>query len=713
MNENATARMNTSARPKTASYSIENFKSQMGEQLELSSAEVKRLKKQLKRDIQEWTEATAPLQQRLEEYLALAEGYSISDEEPPFRGAYMSNVAIVQIYISVCTSIQIRSILSADTIWYAQVAPEYDNIAGDLEDVDEMLNYNARTQWNVEPMIKEATYCANRDGLSGLDVPMVWDQEHVKDTVFIHNEQDFLEEFPDAESAGMSAEKYQEFAQEVLSIASEEMPAEVPIEFDKTVYFGPKCYLVERANLVTFPANARSLEREDCRGYGYRFTVRRGEIVRNMNNGIWHKEATAAFLKKTKGNSDEQIDYERSKDEISGIETGDTSDTHELYALTYWFSRETDGTEEKISVVYSEKQNIILSRKSYIYRINTLALFRTDKKANQIDGRAIPEKLYEMWREINHMHSQRVQNRDITNVPSFKGRKSALGGEGGFDPEEEANEWHPGVVFWLTNPDDFDQFRVQPVDLGESLNEERNDLAYATQIIGVDPALFSGTPSQSDPTAPGNKTGLLVQQSNLRMDDPIDQLRDGVEQVGNICLSHLYQFGPPELVFFVQNGKQMEKKTIRKRILRAGVTVKMRAVGVTMNPDYEFQKGMQEHSALLQMEPLIAQDDMRRVKDLRRVLRKARYPNYEEILPSDAEIQQIVASKQQQAQQMMAMQQQQIAADQKNKQVDAAVKVSKAQTDAEKARADVAAKKVEVAQGIAEIFRGGKNEPGK
>lgn len=692
-------------KPRTT-YSIENFKSQMGEEVQLSKDERARLKKKLKRDVNNWVDSTAPLQTRLEEYLALAEGYSIYDTDPPFEGAYMSNIAVVQIYLSVCTSIQVRSILSADTIWYATVDPDYENLLGQVTEIDVMMNFKARAEWNVEPGIKEAIYCANRDGLSAVDIPMVWEEEHVKDVVFIHNEQDFAEEFPDPDSAGMSPEEYAAFAQDVLGRASEEFPEEVPIEFDRIVYFGPKLYLIERANLVTFPPNAKSLEREDVRGYGFRFTLRRGEVVRNMNSGKWSKGACEKFLKKTKGGVGEQSDYERNKDELAGIESADDSDTYEFYGLTYWFSRERDGEEEKFSIVYSLKQDIVLSIKEYIYRVCTMATFRTDKKPNQLEGRSICEKLYEMWREINHMHSQRVQSRDITNIPSFKAKKSAVKD---FDPAEEQNEWHPGVIFWLTNPEDFEQFKVQPVDLGESLQEEANDLRYATQLIGVDPSLFSGAPSQSDPNAPGNKTGLLIQQSNLRMDDPIDQLRDGVEQVGNICLSHLYQFGPPELTYFKQVGDVMERKSLRKRILRTGVKLKMRAVGVTMNPDYEFQKGMQQHGALLEVEPLFAQDPKRRIPDLRRVLQKARHPNYEKILPSDEEIDQIIAAQQQQMQMQqqmaMAQQQQQAQLEQAKLAVEVKGQQEKTQADAQKNQAEVQKKKLEVAKEAMSVFR--------
>ena len=89
-------------------------------------------------------------------------------------------------------------------------------------------------------------------------------------------------------------------------------------------------------------------------------------------------------------------------------------------------------------------------------------------------------------------------------------------------------------MFWLEDPDSFEQFTVQPVDLGSSLQEEEKDLRYCTLLVGLDPFTSSGNAPVDDPSAPGNKTIALINQGNLRMEEPISEIRKGIEEIGNI-----------------------------------------------------------------------------------------------------------------------------------------------------------------------------------
>lgn len=661
----------------TQQLSYDSYLRQIGDEIELSGKDRQRIKKKLKQEIQKWLDAMGPISKRLSEYMALAEGYTIYDSDPPYPGAFLSNIPIVQIFLSVIVSVQIRSILGADDIWYATSDPDYQGDPNDVISVESMLNFKARSEWNVIETLKEAIYCANRDGLSAIYIPMEWEDEVKKDVIYIHNAQDFEQDFPDAESVGMDEAEYNSFKAKTLSRATEEVPEEIPIEYTNIKYFGPKLYLVEYDNFVVFPANAKSIEYCDCRGYGYRDYLLKPEIKDKAQRKIWNKDATEAYLKKCGKAGTDVSDYQRTKDLMAGLSVDEEVGSHEFYFLTIWEQLEGEEKIKCYSLVYSYKHNVLVSFKEYVYRVCNMALFRVDKKPNQLSGRSVSERLTELTREINHLHEQRVQSRDITNIPTFKGKKSA---QQDYDPNDELNYWRPGLILWLTDPDSFDQMKNQPTDNGETIVEEGGLMRYATMLIGADPNLFAGVPSEADPNAPGNKTGLLIQQSNLRMDDPINQLRSGVDQVGQICLSHMYQFGPAHINYFEGETQAV----IRKRTFRSGIKVSMRAVGVTMNPDYEFQKGMQQHAALLQAEPTIAQDTKRRLIDLKYVLQRARYPNHKLLILSDQEIAQQAQAQAQQQQAIMQMTQQTQAVKQAKDAADIALKKSKIQSDAQK-----------------------------
>jgi hypothetical protein len=247
-----------------------------------------------------------------------------------------------------------------------------------------------------------------------------------------------------------------------------------------------------------------------------------------------------------------------------------------------------------------------------------------------------------------------MQSREIVNIPSFKG-KMGPGGKKSFDPDAEENRWRPGVIFWLEDPDTFEQMKNQPVDMRESMEEEQNDFRIASLIMGIDAFLSSGRPSPEDPSAPGNKTQLLIEQGNIRMEDPLSELRYGVEKVGEICVSHLYQFGSPMIDYKGMENQPQEDGTIKqvevpkrisKRIFRSGLQMKMQAVSVVLNPENEFAKWMARHQALM-VEPLYANRPESRVETIQRALRNGRVPGRDKILPS---VEQVKAETQSQVQ---------------------------------------------------------------
>lgn len=121
-------------------------------------------------------------------------------------------------------------------------------------------------------------------------------------------------------------------------------------------------------------------------------------------------------------------------------------------------------------VTYAPEHDELMAVMEYPYRVDFYALFRIEKRPNRLIGNSVPNQS----RDLNHLMdtqaTQRVLSREITTVPSFKAKKSA---KGDFDPEAEENRWRPGAIFWLEDPEAFDQFKVQPTDLGESMQEER------------------------------------------------------------------------------------------------------------------------------------------------------------------------------------------------------------------------------------------------
>ena len=637
---------------KKISGSADSRESSLFDLIDLTEDQEKKIKRILKKEIEAWENDTADLQEKLRHWYNLSEGI-IEETDYPWEGAFETHIDLTGIYLKIYHSIERRSILGPENIWYAETDPEFEDSIGDhLPEIETMLNYKARAEWNIEEQISEAFKCANRDGLADLKIPYVVQTEHVEDKIIISNPDEFLEEFPSPQEAGMSRQDWEALASRVQFDATDETPLEIPVEYDRVTYDGPKAYLVERANFVTFPATAPSLESEYCRGYGDRFFIRRGEVRRRMQEDQWFKDACKEFLKKTKSKGSEASTYVTNKESAVGLGRSEKSDDWPFFELVYRM-RLDDNTEKKYLFVYCKEFDLLMAAWSYIYRVDFHAQFRIDKRPNQLDGRSVTGQLEFLNEALDLMWNQRFQSREITNVPSFKAKKSA---KKDFDPESDENQWRPGVVFWLEDPEAFEQFRVQPVDLGESMAEEQNLFRIAGFIMGVDASLFSGRTPAEDPQAPGNKTALLVDQGNLRMEDPLAELRYGVEKVGEICLSHLYQFGPPMIAYKTTKGQKQVTDYLKKRFLRTGLKIKMQGVTVAMNADQEFNKWMQRYM-LLRNEPEISEDAVYRTDPLRRALKGGRIVNADRILPSADEIRKRQQMKQQQAVQQMAAQQ--------------------------------------------------------
>jgi len=646
------------AKSKLPEFLTEEYRSKFGSLLELSKAQKDKIKKRLKREISEWKQNTGDLHKNLEEINDLLEGV-VEETDYPWVGASCLHIPITAIYCKVYHSIERRSILGGDIIWYTET--NEDALEDYTSRIDDSLNYFAKSEWNIVEGLSEVFQTTNRDGLGVLQIPYVEDYEKTKDVLFISNVDEFMQEFPDAESSGLSQEEWEITGQYIADNANEDFPVEIPITYDKPVYVGPKAEVVELVDFVTFPATARNITRQNCRGYGKRFTMRRGEIKKKRDEGVWDKEETTKLLSETRSGT-QASSYVQSKDRAEGLGRDGKSDDYEFFELVYYIELKKGDGEEKLLLTYSYEEDALTAFIDYPYRIDFYALFRIEKKPNRLIGASVPGQLMEMNKEIDTQHNQRIQSREIATVPSFKGKKSAFGKD--FDLEAEENRFHPGVLFLMDDPEGFEQFKVQPTDMGESMNEEKNDIQICSLTVGVDAFLFSGNAQSSDPNAPGNKTVALINQSNLRMDDPINELRSGVETAGEICLSHLYQFGPAQLEYFAsEEGGKRQRQSIPKRILRKGIKVKMHGVTVAMNPDSEFQKWYNYYLALVK-EPVIGQSAKRRVEILRRALRGGRIPGRDKILPSIQEIEQeeiqMRMKVQQAQQQQMAMQQQQV-----------------------------------------------------
>jgi hypothetical protein len=474
-----------------------------------------------------------------------------------------------------------------------------------------------------------------RDGLGIIQVSWLEDYEPATDVLLINGADEFLAEFPTSEEAGIDASEYEDLAQKAAAATPEE-PLEIPVHFDRLKFYGNKCEIVELVDFVTFPATIPDIRHESCRGYGKGFDERRATIEKKGKEKFYYAEAVQSLL--SASNKEGAVPITRqAQDEAEGLGRSTKSQLR-LYELTIKFAMDPGEAEEKLLVVYSRDHEKILACKDYPYRIDNMALFRINKRPNRLIGRSIPQKTRDINDEVDTMHRQRVNSRTISHVPSFIGDSNK---KKEFDAANPDKVFVPGKEWWVPGGIQggaFDQFKVQPVDLGDSMAEEANDMKVLDLLLGSAVALLSGQAAPTDPSAPGNKTQTMIAQSNLRMDDPLAEFREGVEQLGDICLSHLYQFGPPVLEYLARTDDGEETRSLYKKILRQGLRMKMAGVTITQNPETEMARGFQTFQFLMSW-PVFQQNAQGQVEMIRDALKKGRVSRWDKYVPTIEEVQ--------------------------------------------------------------------------
>lgn len=633
------------------SFIPEDPRADMGKLIELTNPQRTRLKKWLKDRLSEWESDTSDLARRLTDDNELVEGL-IPETNWPWPGAPSIHVPITEMYMEVFKSVEKRSILGADVIWYPETN-EQGEILEMLTDIGDALNYFARNEWNCAEALSKVFWTTNRDGLGIIQATWAEESEPADELIVCRNEQDFLEEFPDGESVGLTPEEWEQARAYVAQNASDEFPIEIPITLDRVTYHGVKCEIVELINFVRIPTDIEHIKDAKCRGYGKRFWLRSESLREKAREEVYYQKAVQDLVaKRSRGT---QVNtFRLSQQYIDGI-SDSNKDNFEVFELVV--KGRLDGTkvldkaeenapaptsrEGKYLVTYSKEHDELLQVTKYFYRVDFYALFRIGDRPGRLQGPSIPTKTRDINDEIDSQHNIRITSRMIGTVPTFKALKSI---KNEFDPAAEENTFKPGRTFWLSDMNAFDQFKVQPTDLGESMAEEKNDMNMLDLLLGSPVALFSGQTPTGDPSAPGNKTGMLIAQGNLRMDDPLDELRKGVEELGDICLSHLFQFGPNVVRFprEVESDGQLTKEEVvfHRRYLRAPIKMKMRGVTVAQNPDAEMSKQFQLHQVLSTSSPAYAQNPVAQNEVLREALRMGRVPNRQKILPTIEQIQQ-------------------------------------------------------------------------
>lgn len=644
----------------------DSYRRKMGELIQLPKDVERKLKSWLAKRIDEWLEDSADLHEQLREDNDLVEGI-VPETNFPWEGSCQSHLPIVETHMKVFKGVARRSTLGSGSTWTADVDPEtaetVDGIQEVVPKISNALNWLTRHKWNIVDCLKNVYWTTPRDRLGIMKITWAEEYSPTTDVVLVGGQQEFVERFPDYESAGLDEQEYLSMFEQAAN-ATPDNPIEVPISIERCDYYGCKGEVVELVDFVTIPSVVPDIRHESCVGYGHRFTERRGVIKKKGKDGNYSQEAVTRILKKTKSGSSELSESRQAKEEIDGIQRTKSYEL-ENYELAVKLDLSSFGGKEdffdgygekKYLVTYNKEHNEILALRPFPYRVDNVALFKIEEKPNALLGRGIPQQSREVSELIDATTRQRVNSRTISHVPTFIG-DSAKKAE--FERLNPDKSFYPGKQFWAPGGVlGFDQFKIQPTDMGEGMADEVNWMKMLDLRLGSNISVISGQVVPGDPNAPGNKTAMMISQSNLRMEEPLDTLRKGIDQVGQICVSHLYQFGPNKIGYKEsgEDGKEIPA-VFEKKFLRVGVRVRMSSVTVADNPEAEMNKWLMLHSTLMQTYAPYAQNPEAQTYLLRHALNVGNIAIADKIVPTIQAVQQKQIETQKAAMVQMAMEQ--------------------------------------------------------
>lgn len=601
----------------------------------LSEEQEKLVKADIKRCLQGWKQDRGDLETRLTRWNDLVEGI----REPtdfPWEGAANLHIPLIEIQMNIIHSAVRQTMLKNDNLWVGEYYGTDNDMLTQMLIVENFLNFKSRTELSLPAVLSDFTWSVLKDGT--VIAQITWVDEREPRTLFVEYKsiEEFQEAFPSASDSGIKEEQYIQ----ILEQLNKGKPVEIEQEEERIVYRGPLVSLVELNDYVMYPMTAVETRFSDL--CGKRFRIPLSSIYCSEKQG-WYKKGSGDAIKKGALKGADQTDfYTSQRDLTEGISRAIDSKDITLYDGIHRFDLNEDGINEKYVFCYEESSDTLLAYWKYPYEHgrDCYIPIRFKKRPNRFLGRSLPEQLEDINEEIDIEHNQRVNSRTISTVPTFKAKLSL---KGEFDPSRRDQRFRPGQTYWLARPEDLTQFEIRDTDFGSSEREEQSLFQVADTLTGAS-QLRSGRESRLDPRAPALKVQTLLQQSNIRLDDCMEEMagdsmrNEGFNAIGFQTIELYRQFGDAEDLKFLDTVLPREMDTATGRMTAGQVEVKalesnkidsdrmkimMSKTSVSQNPDIQFQKEYLTYQILSQ-EPLVAGDEEMRMQMVSDLLASAR-----------------------------------------------------------------------------------------
>lgn len=506
----------------------------------LSDEQRTRIETNIKKWYAAWERGTGPLRRRLQEANDHIENI-VEDVDFPWPGASKVTMGLASGHARTVRAIFDRSV-------FPDHRPFAVESLGDVKSEDRNLleigaNWLARRHNNLVKELRNTPIPCFRDGT----VPVMGDWKRRIEKVFevkhYFTADEFITDYPDEKTAGISQERYDD----ILSHVSQ-MDNALAVEYqtDKVLYDGPWFKAFALARLIWYPVVGIE-ELDEAKLYGRLYYAKVDDLRARAKREDIDDKIMSEIIQKGSINHDP---WGISQDQIDGLNFGvDESDKElvKMARLVYVDDLDNDDIPERYWVDYAPESGKVLSAERYKLRnnINCVVLFRFLRRDGRLLGLSLCLDGLDAFKMVDSLHRHRNNVRAITDCPVFiapEALKESL------DLGSGPSAIRPGVTFWLE--DRYLKEGMGPRQLliqslsktNESLDEEQGVVRYLEFRLG--PSMGqSGQESVSDPRAPASKTQALMRQAGFRTDDLLKEWKNSVPEVLDLMSALYYLYG--------------------------------------------------------------------------------------------------------------------------------------------------------------------------
>lgn len=606
--------------------------------LKLDEDTIEQLQKELYVIVEDWMESRTDLQSKLRDWNDLFEGVT-EQTDFPWIGASQVHIPLPKIkgreIVATINRTTMRPVPFMTT-QYRGPASLYDETKTFVKDMENFTEDVLKRQTNIHSTLKGSLPVIFRDGTAPIQIMWETDFETVTDYKLYDSPTDFAEDYPDADSAGLSQPRYKK----IIDYLAGGGRFEIQYEYDVAQYDAPKAYIVPLIDFVHWPVYISEIKHTLCHGkrvwytdYQLREKARRGEFDKDVIEEII-----------ASGGDQREDTLTSSRDSIDGISRGtdkNRAPEFEFYELVYKTSLTSEDKSanrvRKHLIYYHRKQQRVVRTEFYPIRRGAVSYFplRFIRRDGRLLGISLVDDISDLSLEADTIHRQRINSRTITHVPSFKAKMTA---KSTFDPSRKEFRFRPGVTFYVADTKDVEQFDIRPVDLSGSVDEEMLLYQLVDMVTGSSSGL-SGQSNPVDPRAPARKQQEMLRQSSNRIDDYVQNLLEDFEMISQFAIDLYYQFGPDRVKYFVtsEDGQMVEEEMDRTRLFNPNVRFKINGTSVFVNPEAEYER-MSDIYNIIGADPITQQNLRIRRSALQRLLIAARVEDEKAFLPTPQEM---------------------------------------------------------------------------